>query len=65
VRELYQQGLLQALYVPEAGDRAEGSLWVVLSGASREAVQATLETLPLYPYMQLTFTPLRPLDLRA
>jgi muconolactone delta-isomerase len=62
VRELQQQGVLDALYVP-AADGAPDSVWVVLNGDSRQAVQDTLESLPLYPYMQAELTPLRPLNL--
>ena len=62
VRELVQQGVLGALYVPD-GSGAPDSLWATFNGHSRDAVQRVVETLPLYPYMQLELTPLR--DLQA
>ena len=61
VRELQQQGVLDALYVPD-GSGPPTSLWVVLSGDSREAIQRVIESLPLYPFMQLVVTPLRSLQ---
>lgn len=61
VRELRQQGLLEALYVPDASG-PPATLWVVFSGDSRDAIQRAIETLPLYPYMHLDLTPLRALE---
>ena len=61
VRELQQQGVLDALYVPD-GSGAPAGLWVVFNGDSRDTVQRVIESLPLYPYMQLDLTPLRPLQ---
>ena len=60
VRELQQQGVLDALYVPD-GSGAPAGLWVVFNGDSRDAVQHVVEDLPLYPYMQVDLTPLRSL----
>lgn len=60
VRELQQQGVLDALYVPD-GSGAPAGLWVVFNGDSRDAVQRVIEDLPLYPYMQVDLTPLRSL----
>ena len=58
VRELQRQGALRALYVPEAPGAA-ANLWAVFDGDSQAAVQHILETLPLYPYMQVELTRLR------
>ena len=61
VRELQQQGVLTALFVPD-GFGAPDGLWAVFKGESREAVQRVVESLPLYPYMQLELIPLRNLE---
>jgi muconolactone delta-isomerase len=61
VRELQHQGVLDALYVPD-GSGAPASLWVVLNGDSRDAVQRVIENLPLYPYMQVDLVALRSLQ---
>ena len=64
VRELQRQGLLETLYIP-VGSGAPANLWVVFNGDSADAVQATMKTLPLYPYMQVKLTPLRDLEARS
>lgn len=61
VRELQQQGVLETLYVPD-GSGAPAGLWVVFNGESRDAVEHIIQSLPLYPYMQLELTPLRSLQ---
>jgi muconolactone delta-isomerase len=61
VRELQQQGVLEALYVPD-GSGAPAALWVVFNSDSRDAVQRVIEDLPLYPYMQVDLIPLRSLQ---
>ena len=61
VRELQQQGVLDALYIPD-GSGAPATLWVVFNGDTRDAVQRVIENLPLYPYMQVDLTPLRSLQ---
>jgi muconolactone delta-isomerase len=61
VQELRQQGLLEALYVPD-GSAAPATLWVVFNGDTRDAVQRIMENLPLYPYMQVDLTALRSLQ---
>jgi muconolactone delta-isomerase len=58
VRELRQQGVLDALYVSDGSGTPTG-LWLVFNGDSRDSVQKVIESLPLYPYMQLDLTPLR------
>ena len=64
VRELQQQGILEALYIP-SGDGAPSNLWVIFKADSQAAVQQVLEGLPLYPYMRVELTPLRRLEARA
>jgi hypothetical protein len=44
VRELQQQGVLDALYVPE-GSGAPDRLWAVFNGESRDAVERVIESL--------------------
>jgi muconolactone delta-isomerase len=61
VRELQQQGVLDALYVPD-GSGAPAGVWVVFNGESRDAVEHIIQSLPLYPYMQFELTPLRSLQ---
>jgi muconolactone delta-isomerase len=64
VRELQRQGVLETLYVPD-GTGAPASLWAVFNGDSEADVQRVLESLPLYPYMQIELTSLRGLEARA
>ena len=64
VRELQQQGVLTALYIPD-GAGAPANLWVIFDGDSQAAVQQVLESLPLYPYMRVELVPLRRLEARA
>ena len=64
VRELQQQGVLTALYIPD-GAGAPANLWVIFEGDSQAAVQQALESLPLYPYMRVELAPLRRLEARA
>jgi muconolactone delta-isomerase len=64
VRELMHQGVMDALYVPAEGAPSQ-SVWVVLNGVLREAVQHALESLPLYQYVHIDRTPLRPLQVRS
>lgn len=58
VRELQREGKLDTLYVPD-GLGAPANLWAVFNADSRSTLQEILESLPLYPYMQLDVTPLR------
>jgi muconolactone delta-isomerase len=64
VGELQQQRVLNALYIPD-GAGPPDNLWAVFNGESQAAIQQVLESLPLYPYMQVELIPLRPLDARA
>ena len=64
VRELQHQGVLESLYIP-VGAGAPSTLWAVFSGESPAGVQRALESLPLYPYMQVHLTPLRQVEARA
>ena len=54
IQVLMQQGTLKALYI--ASDFS--GVWLVMQGEAQDQVQKSLESLPLYPYMQLTITPL-------
>jgi len=64
VRELQRQGVLNSLYIPVGGG-APSNLWAIFSGDSPADIQRALESLPLYPYMQVELTPLRQLEARA
>jgi muconolactone delta-isomerase len=64
VRELMQQGVMSALYVPD-GAGAPDSLWAIFTADSRDSVERVIESLPLYPYMQLELIPLRDLQART
>jgi muconolactone delta-isomerase len=54
IQVLKQQGTVEALYI--ASDFS--GVWIVMQGESQDQVQKNLESLPLYPYMELTITPL-------
>jgi muconolactone delta-isomerase len=64
VRELQHQGVLESLYIP-VGAGAPSKLWAVFTGDSPAEIQRALESLPLYPYMQVELTPLRQVEARA
>ena len=54
IKELMQQESVKALYI--ASDSS--GVWLVMQGESQDQVQKHLESLPLYPFMELTMTPL-------
>ena len=54
VKVLKDKGVLEALYI--AADSS--GVWLVVRGESQAEVQQHLESLPLYPYMTLQWTPL-------
>jgi muconolactone delta-isomerase len=54
IQVLMQQGAVEALYI--AADFS--GVWLVMQGESQNQVQKSLESLPLYPYMELTMAPL-------
>lgn len=64
VRELQHLGSLVALYVPD-GNTGPTGVWVVFNGDSREEVERIVESLPLYPFMQVELTPLLDLSRQA
>jgi muconolactone delta-isomerase len=64
VRELQHQGVLESLYVPD-GAGAPSQVWAVFIGDSPADVRRALESLPLYPYMQVELTPLRTVGARG
>lgn len=54
IKELMGQGSVEALYV--AADLSQ--VWLVMQGESQEQVQKSLQTLPLYSYMEVQITQL-------
>jgi len=54
IKALREQGTVEALYV--SSDRSH--VWIVMQGESQDQVQKELESLPLYPYMEVAITPL-------
>ncbi len=54
IKLLMEQGVVEALYI--ASDSS--GVWLVVQGESQASVQQHLESLPLYPYMTLQWTPL-------
>jgi muconolactone delta-isomerase len=64
IRELQQQGALEALYIPDSAG-VPANVWAVFNADSQDAVQQALESLPMYPYMQIELTQLRSLETRA
>jgi muconolactone delta-isomerase len=54
IKELKDQGIEEALYI--SSDLSQ--VWIVMQGESQDQVQKSLETLPLYPYMEVQITPL-------
>lgn len=59
VRRLLEQGVMDRIHV--AADRSH--IWVAVKGETQDDVRHTMSELPLYPYMQLEYTPL--LDIEA
>lgn len=54
VRELEQQGIQESLYL--AADQS--AVWGIWNCASQDALQETLQTLPLYPFLNIDVAPL-------
>ena len=54
IQKLREQGTVETLYI--SSDRSH--VWIVMRGESQEQVQKDLESLPLYPYMEVAITPL-------
>jgi muconolactone delta-isomerase len=54
IKVLMEQGVVEALYI--ASDFS--GVWLVVQGESQARAQQDLESLPLYPYMTLQWTPL-------
>jgi muconolactone delta-isomerase len=54
IKELKEQGIEEALYI--SSDLSQ--VWIVMQGESQGQVQKSLESLPLYPYMEVEVTPL-------
>lgn len=54
VRVLRQQGVVEAIYVA-----ADGSpVWIVMQAESQDKAHESLQTLPLYPFMDIEYTSL-------
>ena len=54
MRALREKGIVEALYI--SADHPY--VWIVMQGESKEFILQTLQSLPLYPYMQPEITPL-------
>ena len=54
IKALREQGIVEALYI--SADHPY--VWIVMQGESKEFIEQTLQSLPLYPYMQPEITPL-------
>jgi muconolactone delta-isomerase len=54
VQTLREQGVIEARYM--STDRVH--VWLVMQGESQDQVQKDLESLPLYPSMEVAITPL-------
>ena len=54
IQTLREQGTVEALYI--SSDLSH--IWIVMQGESQDQVQKDLESLPLYPYMEVAITPL-------
>jgi muconolactone delta-isomerase len=54
VQTLREQGVIEARYINS--DRL--LVWLVMQGESQDQVQKDLESLPLYPSMEVAITPL-------
>jgi muconolactone delta-isomerase len=54
VRELTAQGVINAIYI--AADRSR--VWLVVQGESTDHIRQTMTDFPLYPVMELSYTPL-------
>ncbi len=54
IKALRERGVEEALYISSDLSR----VWIVMQGESQDQVQKNLESLPLYPYMELELVPL-------
>ena len=54
IKELVTQGVMQNGYM--AASRSK--IWLIMQGESQDVVQAALESLPLYKFMNVEITPL-------
>ena len=54
IKALRERGVEEALYISSDLSR----VWIVMQGESQDQVQQNLESLPLYPYMELELVPL-------
>lgn len=54
VIELRKQGVLEAIYISSDGS----PVWLVMQGESQAAVQESLKTFPLFPFMEVEISSL-------
>ena len=54
IKALREKGIVEVLYI--SSDHPY--VWIVMQGDSKEFILQTLQSLPLYPYMQPEITPL-------
>jgi muconolactone delta-isomerase len=54
IKRLREQGIVEAIYI--SADRAH--VWIAMQGESVTTIEQELRSFPLYPYMDLLFTPL-------
>jgi muconolactone delta-isomerase len=54
IKKLREQGIVEAVYI--SADRAQ--VWIAMQGESVTTIEQELRSFPLYPYMDLLFTPL-------
>lgn len=55
IKALKEKGIVEALYISSS---EHPYVWIVMQGESQEFIQQTLQSLPLYRYMQPEITPL-------
>ncbi len=54
IKELREKGIVEAIYISADG----AQVWIAMQGESITAIEQELRSFPLYPYMDLLFTPL-------
>ena len=54
IKALREKGIVEALYI----STERPYVWIVMQGDSKEFIEQTLQSLPLYPYMQPEITAL-------
>ena len=54
IKRLREKGIVEAIYI--SADRTQ--VWIAMQGESATTIEQELRSFPLYPYMELLFTPL-------